>query len=73
METTITTPYTLKIWNSSEEWDEGNATFSPFPFTEKDLSPRVIAGLHGRIMSGEIWAFEVFDTKTGETQIHSEE
>lgn len=69
---TVTTPYTLKVWNTMKDWNEGNAEFRPF--TENDRRSAItIAGLYGQIMSETIWAFEVFDTKTGETQIHSEE
>jgi len=69
---TITTEYTLKVWKTDKDWDDGTVEFRPFTKKDKE-SPIVIAGLHGQIMSGEILSFEVFNTETGETVIHSEE
>ena len=70
--TDITTEYTLKVWKSAKDWDDGNAEFRPF--TKKDRhNPVLLAGLHGQILSETLYAFEVYDTETGETVIHSEE
>jgi hypothetical protein len=69
---TIITEFTLKVWNTMKDWDDGNAESRPFTKNDRN-SPLVIAGLHGQIMSGTIWAFEIYDTETGETVIHSEE
>ena len=68
----ITTEYTLKVWKSRKDWDDGNAEFRPFTDNDKN-NPVVLAGLHGQILSETLYAFEVYDTDTGETVIHSEE
>ena len=70
--TEITTKYTLKVWKSERDYDDGKAEFRPF--TKNDIyNPIVLAGLHGQIMSDTLYAFEVFETDTGETVLHSEE
>lgn len=68
----IETPFTLKVWRSRKDYDDGNAEFRPFTKSDR-YSPIVMAGLHGQIMSNTLYAFEVYETGTGETVVHSEE
>lgn len=69
-----TKKYTLKIWKSVEDWNDGNA-FEERNLTDNDMKNHImiIAGLNGQILSEEIYAFEIYERESGNTYYHSNE
>lgn len=65
------TKYTIKRWKTSKDYYDGNTT-DESPVSEKNVG-LLIAAENTRMINNEIYAFEVYETISGETYYHSEE
>lgn len=63
--------YTIKRWKTLEDYNAGNSTDeSPVGNANVDL---LIAAENTRCLNEDIYAFEVYETESGETYYHSEQ
>jgi hypothetical protein len=64
--------YSIKRWMNEQEWIEGNTSESSRISDETDLQ-LLICAENSRLLNEEIFCFEIFETKSGETFYHSNE